>query len=371
MRLQCEQTPDHPDLWSRLGELYLLRGDPAAARTSFQEMARLRPDALAFYSLGNTWLAEEKFHEAAEAFRRARTLDPDSAEVAGGLGYAYFRLGDLEKAKPLLRKATDEDPEDEESHLAMAKISAAEGDLRQAIDRCMQILQHNPLDPVSPLLLMGDCCLALGALPQAEQAYAQAIQTDPENVAVFAGLAQIQMLLGHHADAEETLKLAAAMDPDSSDVQLAWGNFSLHRNDVQRARRHYERALNSDPHQIKAYGALAATFLQQDEPTKAARIAEQGLQVAPADVECLLILAQVAELDGRFEDAVRFAEKAIFTTPENFHAHFLLGRAEAARRGDMAKARRHLALAEQQAPTDDAKQRVQKLLRAIDLRYGQ
>ena len=89
-------------LAERLGDLNKLEQD-------LRTVIRLRPDhAEALNALGYT-LADrtDRWAEALPLIERALELTPDNPAVIDSLGWIYFRMGNLEQARPLLKKAFD------------------------------------------------------------------------------------------------------------------------------------------------------------------------------------------------------------------------------------------------------------------------
>jgi len=49
---------------------------------------------MAYYNLGHAYYRRSLYKDAIEAFKQAIRIDPDFANVHGGLGYVYFLIGD-------------------------------------------------------------------------------------------------------------------------------------------------------------------------------------------------------------------------------------------------------------------------------------
>jgi superkiller protein 3 len=370
LRQQCEAQPNQPDHWLELGKLQLFQGNAAEARACLEKALRLSAEGATFYWLGNVAVAEEDFSDAAAWFEKACQRDPEQPAVHGGLGYALYRLGHLQRAKPHLLLAAEADPADEMTHMALAKIAAAEGDFAQTIERCLHVLRNDPSDAKSPALLVGDAYLGQGDFERAAGAYTVARDLDPQDPVVLAGLAQLHMILGHMELAEDELKQSLALNAQCADAHLAYGNLCLARSEPQAARGHFERALAADPKKVPVYGVLAMTLILLERVPEARAVARKGLDLDPTNVDCLLALAQVAELERRYNETARLAERALKYIPRHPHAHLLLARAEIALRRDALRAKRHLELAHELAPNADFRAKVETLQRALRAHFG-
>lgn len=366
LREQCQRQPEDADTWHELGMLYFENRELHHASECFEKEASLRPGIESFYALGSVLLAQDQLEPAVEALEKARDYEFKNPAVLGALGTAYLRLGMVQEAKPLFAAAAEADPTDEESLLGMAKIAAREGDFWRAIELSNNVLKHDPIDEQSPLLLMGDCFLAVGGLEQAEKCYASAIELNPENVAALLGLAQIHLMQGNEARTEEELNRALVLAPERADVYVGLGNFYMAQGQIGDARAAVEKAIRIDPNHAKAYGVLAVILVLQDASAEAFETASKGLAIDPKDVDCLLAAAQSLELEKRFEEALQFAEQAVTLAPENHQAHLLLARSLIALAREPEKAMEHLVRAEELSPGGEPRDRIMKLKQSLD-----
>lgn len=100
-------TPDDIDLLYTRAMLAQRMDNIALLETDLREIIRLRPNhAEALNALGYT-LADrtDRWSEALPLIERALELTPDNPAVIDSLGWIYFRMGDVKRARPLLEKA--------------------------------------------------------------------------------------------------------------------------------------------------------------------------------------------------------------------------------------------------------------------------
>lgn len=106
-----ELAPDFAETHNNLGTLYRARGDLAAAEARYQRAIELRPDfAEAYYNMANLRVGQGRIGEAVDYGCRAITLNPRHAESRKVLGYAYAKLGELDKAAQVYRDWLVEEP---------------------------------------------------------------------------------------------------------------------------------------------------------------------------------------------------------------------------------------------------------------------
>jgi tetratricopeptide (TPR) repeat protein len=102
----------------------------ADAAREFRRITELRSsDSAASFYLGLIALRENRWNDAATAFQRAAVSSPRTSAVLINMGYAYERLGQLEKARLAFEQviARTQKPEPL-AHLGLASIALQKGD---------------------------------------------------------------------------------------------------------------------------------------------------------------------------------------------------------------------------------------------------
>ena len=127
-----------------------------AAVEAFERLLRLNPqDAYALNYLGYMFADSGlRLHEAVELLTKAVSLEPNNSAFLDSLGWAYFRLGDVERANEFIVQALTEmankhEPEASASDQAIifnhaGDIANAMGNTSLAADRWMRALELAP-----------------------------------------------------------------------------------------------------------------------------------------------------------------------------------------------------------------------------------
>ncbi|MGN6103750.1 MAG: tetratricopeptide repeat protein, partial [Kofleriaceae bacterium] len=229
---------DHGQALILLGEARLVSRDPDRAREAFERALRLRsgdPAALVGHGLALVQLG--RYEIAISSLSRAIVeAGGDRAILADayrGLGLAWRRRGDLDKATRELRKAVTEDGNDLEARAALGEVLIAD---RGSIDEAMRHLERAiATEPPPPLALY-----ALGRIALAEQAPSLATER----------LARARAL--------------AATDPTPIgaqlrlDIVLAQGDAALAGRDAMHAHAFYLEALAAEPRRAELHAKIAA-----------------------------------------------------------------------------------------------------------------
>ncbi len=121
---------------------YAARGD----LQSLQSAARLRPGNSDYqYRLGQYFLFAQPWPEqAVKHFLSAVKLNPDHARAWSGMAEAYQVLGDSERQKFALEKATAADPTTPEFSWQAANLYIADGDMPSALQQLRKVMQYDP-----------------------------------------------------------------------------------------------------------------------------------------------------------------------------------------------------------------------------------
>ena len=194
------------------GELAYLRKDYAEAVTEFNRATNALPlSGIAYYGLGNAYMATDQPLEASKSFVRAIELTPDVAAIAHkGAGDAYTKLDrpkdaynyymqalELGYSSPDISKAVGVNlMKDKQWQKALKTLTAIESDAPSAdlylyIGECYENLKRTisafraytratELDPTSPesYAKLGDLLYWNNEFPQARDAYERALALD-------------------------------------------------------------------------------------------------------------------------------------------------------------------------------------------------
>ncbi len=201
--------PDSPQTLEMLGLAYQYLDDLDRARDSFERSIAIAPTARACSNLGTLYYQMEEFHLAAERFRQAAELQPNSAPITRNLGDAYARLGRdadaqaaYERALGLAESAIAVNPRDI-VHLGLRAVCEAKlGRFDAARAHVDEALAVNEADnsvlyrAAAVHALAGDTDAALGYLERALDAgYSRALARVDEDLASLRGTARYRDLL--------------------------------------------------------------------------------------------------------------------------------------------------------------------------------
>lgn len=198
---------------------------------------------------------------AAEEYRAALAIDPESAEAAVDLARLLVKQQKLSEADPLYRKAAQADPAFERALLELAAHYEAARQPEPAI----ALYRQFPNDPGARERL-GALLLGSGqtseAILELEKAYEQS-PTPGNRLALATAYLRSKQL----PKAAPLLEQAVAAEPDQADLRLIYGRTLRDLRNYQAAAREFFRATQLKPDSREAWNELAGMlFLLENYP---------------------------------------------------------------------------------------------------------
>jgi tetratricopeptide (TPR) repeat protein len=239
--LRCENQSSYRFVHREIAILAVLVGVTVAAFlvtrrfAASNEILRLQ-DGRDWYTLGERALQEGDLETAGAALRRATAKAPNDPAYRLALAHALTAGHQDEAARQLLLGLREQQPEDPETNLELARLEVRRGD-RTAVGRYYQT--------------------AIVGLWKPEQRPTQRqVRTE-----------FIEFLL-NHGERDRALSELLVLDaslPDDGSSQLAAGKMLLAAGDARRAADHFARVLHLDPNdQVALAGAGEASFELND-----------------------------------------------------------------------------------------------------------
>jgi len=166
-----------------------------------------------------------------------------------------------------------------------------------------------------------------GDRERAQKATEEALALDPKNAQARFLAARLSAEAGRPRRAEALLQAMVKDGQDGYAVQVALGEIARARKDLAAARAAFERAHQHDPTQADPLIALADIAAEQHEPDEELRHLERlaPLTEHAAVVHRRLLAGLVAR--GRYADAVRAGESAIWADLNGARTHLLFAEA--------------------------------------------
>lgn len=260
------------------GQSAYLKGDFVTAQKEFEEVKALHPaDPRLNAAFGELYLAQVKVPEAIAAFEAATRGDPKRGTNWSRLGYLYQLKGEKEKARAALEKALAANPKDYNALDSMADIHFSEGKVDEAVKAlvlgsevapdgpdyvlraavmldkakrspdALPVLEAGVKRGLSSAALsneLGDRYVQLGRFEDALAAYTTAAKLDSKDPSLWELVGEVQLKLGHHAEAEQAFRSSLAVK-DRGVVHVALARLCQTKKDAACVQKELELALQT------------------------------------------------------------------------------------------------------------------------------
>lgn len=256
------------------------------------------------------------YRRLVEDFAEARTPDHDSRQLAI-TGRAAHRLGALKDANEFYHRA----------------------DTSGAVE-------------LTTLIWRGELFLTAHDPDRAQTLADQAIRYAPDHPAAQLFYARVRLAAIRDAEhAEQDLQRVRATNPKSAEPYAILAGLALRDLDFGRARQQLGLGLAREPWNLELLSLRAvAAFLADDRAAFEAAV-YQVLQLNPAYTKLYRVVAEYAEAEQRYEDAIPILRRAIELDPEDAMARAQLG-IQLLRSSDEQEGRKQLDLAFKADPFD-------------------
>ncbi|WP_130013921.1 tetratricopeptide repeat protein [Serinicoccus sediminis] len=136
-REATQAQSNNPEAWYVRGQTSALQENFADAEFELSEALRLNPKmAEAHLELGEIYAHHELWPKAVGAYEKAAEINPDNPYVRAALASGYIGLGNIDRARPILEKVVQENPQVDlyRVYLADALVREAEGKMSKSAD---------------------------------------------------------------------------------------------------------------------------------------------------------------------------------------------------------------------------------------------
>jgi len=170
--------------------------------------------------------------------------------------------------------------------------------------------QHR--DPrVADLINRAQAAWRNGRLDQAGPLFEQAAHLDPKCLPALRGLATAHHSVGRIFNAIDAIKQAIKVAPNIAQLHITLGQFLHGIGDGEGALREYKLAAKLEPKNKTALSAIAGTLEHSNKLEEAEQAVDRALEVAPGELNIVLIRARIARRRKDHEESLRIAREVL------------------------------------------------------------
>lgn len=309
-----ELIPDDADAHNLLGEIYDQLGDSTAAAGEFRRAMEADPTwSVPQGNLGLMLMRSAHFEEAVAPLERATTGMSDNPLLFAALGFVYRNLDRMSDSIVALRRAHELDPENGPLALDLAVALRDMGNDDAAIPPARVAAAELPENFIAQLL----AAELLSKSPDDEllvlapAAYRQALQIDPDNTRVLAGLADTYFALALYAEAEGAQRRLTELQPDLASHYFNLAQTLNRQSEYQGAADAYAQAVEIDPNLGWAYYFRGEVLFNLNRVDDALESLGRAIDLLPGDPDPILAAVNVLTLRGEFEKVERYLDQAM------------------------------------------------------------
>jgi tetratricopeptide (TPR) repeat protein len=230
-------------------------------------------------------------------------------------GRILGQQGHLEEALVELQKAVESDPKDGMAHFYMGLALRQQGQLAQALEQFQMTVT---LDPTNALAYY-DYAVTLeqaGRLPESIAAYKKLLEFRPDDAVPEKDLGTLLIEAGRNDEAVTVLRKAIQDDPQLAEAYYLLGVLQGKSGQLDGAIAQLQKAVALKPQIYEFQYVLGRVLAARGRFADALPHFEKAVELAAGDPEqqldSLQMLAGVYSEVGRFQDAVRTAQQALF-----------------------------------------------------------
>ncbi len=328
--LARKHAPGNVEINQAAPTFYREQHDYKAAIDMLKHAPKMTPSVLG--DLGYSYeLAGDK-QRAADAYSRAANADPKNIGYQLSAAQSQLRVGDLEKTKSYVSRATAIDANNYRLHATKALLAKTENNNDLAISEYKAAIAALPkgtppegdLYPVQLRLNLADLYRENGDEKAAHQTIAQA--EDEVNKLHVEGPAKAEFLRiraalkstdGDLKGAEADLIEARQLDPQNSNITLQYANLLWKEDRKDEARKTYEQILSGDANNRFALEAMGYLYREDNNPKMAEEYFNKLAAAYPDDYVPYLALGDLYVQVKDFDKANAAYEKAYKLAPQN------------------------------------------------------
>jgi tetratricopeptide (TPR) repeat protein len=295
-----------------------------------------------------------KLDEAISQLQSLEKQVPAPKRLAFELGTAYYKKSDFPKAIESLKKATAEDPANEEATQLLGLSYYLGGHPVDAIPLLEKVQGWFSRANVDAAYILGICYIQTRNYDQARKAFGKMFDVPFDSAASYLFTARMLLRQEYDPVAEEYAQKAAALDPKLPLVHFLLGELYLYKSRLPEAIAEFQKELALNPAHAATYYKLADAYSRVQKYEDAERLLQRSIWLDATSTGPYILMGKVLEKKGEYDLAVRALQRAATMDPNNPTTHHLLGQAYR----DMGKkeeAESELKLAEELQTKQDAK----------------
>ena len=365
-RAAAKLLPEVPSVQLKLADFYISRKNNDTAAVVLENILLKSPDFRpALYRLARIALEKKNLDECERYLQTALQKNPSDVEgraihaqllLARGeatkaageleevakalpdvpfpkflLGLAYMKNGDAFRAKTYVQTAVDLEPNFMPALLLLAQANLRTGAFRSASDNLLEVLEKDAGN-VEAYILLPETARTSVEIEEAEKLLEKGEPFFKNNPGFNLALGSLYLKKGDLAKAEDSIKKALALEPDSAHAHEFMGDCLLRKKDHDGAALEYKKAVELSPTASMAHIKLAEFYLIDNNLAEAKRILSESAAKSPDFLPVSFYLARIAFAEKDFDGSIKLLDAILQKNPNYIDALILRGQINSTRK---------------------------------------
>lgn len=280
--------------------------------------------AKAYYDVGLTFLDQNLWEMAEDAFRNALVIDPSFAQAHYGLGILLANQQREKEAEEAYNNAIVANPNFSEAYYNLGVLLHDQNRLQEAENAWQKAITTD-----SKIVLayynLGLLFVSQNRFKEAEDVWIKAISVDPDFAQAHYSLGVLFTEQNRLEQAEDAYHLTIKANPNHADAYFNLGNLLINKKRLKESENAYRQATIFDPSNAKAHSNLGIVLQHQNRVSEAEIAFRNGIAADPSFTQSYFNLGALYYSQNRLQEAERSWRDAIRVDPNNAQALYNLG----------------------------------------------
>ncbi len=323
-----EANPDDVLAYNHLGSIYAQKNEQQKAIAIYKKGLQVDPNhPILQYNLARSYEAVHDDVSAVAAYENALKSKPGWVDAV--VSYAKLLLSHRKtrSAGEIVKNTLGLHPEDSMLNMLLGKVLLLQNNYNEAIASCEKSNKINP-NSIEILSLLAQAYEKGGRAMEALESIMKAQDLDEDNIPIKKQAVHVMLSAGKVEDAGRALKKISnnwKKDPELLDLA---GQYYILKKKDENAQACQKKAKQVDSSYTDIYSNYALRYKQINELEKARKQIKLFIDENMKDVSAWILLGQIDESMGNYEEAADDFSTAIAFDPNNYLASYLSKRLE-------------------------------------------
>lgn len=276
-----------------------------------------------YFKTAEAYKAQGNFEKALINYQLGLAKNPDFPKEASEYGKLLYRIGKFKKADSIFQKLTLDFPKNPEFHYHLGLAKEQLKDSTSIVNYQKAFALDNTYQKAIYKLAVHH--FQLEEYEKVEFLGIKALESYPENAKIIGLLGQNAMAVRNYSLSVKRFKHLLSLRKNSEFAHENLGLAYFHLGELEKALKHYEQLLQSDPQNIKAYYFSGRIYNLLDETEKAETSLKKALFLKKLGLSGMYqTLGITYKLKKDFAKAIDYFNLALTENPFNMRAQYEL-----------------------------------------------